>query len=102
MLTKRCSKCRKDLPADPQNFYRQSDASDGFNSRCKACVSSSHKRKPEQSRELARKMRSKARLFLPLLGVANKLIADLEAARKPDAAYQMAKRVLEKVKEQKL
>jgi hypothetical protein len=34
---KRCSVCKKDLPATPEFFYRKRSRKDGFSSKCKGC-----------------------------------------------------------------
>jgi hypothetical protein len=37
MTTKTCTKCRRDLPATPENFHRDKKAPDGLHASCKPC-----------------------------------------------------------------
>ena len=43
--TKRCSKCGRDLPATPDNFWRDRSKRDGYSTRCRECIYSQNTRK---------------------------------------------------------
>jgi len=101
VLTKRCTGCRKDLPANPEHFWRNCNSYDGLCSLCKDCHRQRRKKSGSNAEYFLTK-RQQAAMFRPLVSVAMKLVADLEAAKTPDKAYRLAKEVLAQVKEQGL
>lgn len=59
MQLKTCTKCKKELPADLNNFYRNAGGKFGVTPRCKSCVNednkASHNKRKEEDPEKIRK-----------------------------------------------
>jgi hypothetical protein len=62
---KQCTKCKKSLPQDDENFYRSSASKDGYVSRCKPCLREYDRtyraEHPERVQEIVQKKLQKQR-----------------------------------------